>query len=118
MMSKGFKFILGTNNTTRHMLAKNHMKLLSRTSRTIKAYLFYSFTWINMQTKTEDVFVTKLVDRPLAGVRAEGGVLTGRFRRGLSPAARVKGPERFTRSGRTCGWAWEAERTSGRGSSA
>ena len=62
MMSKGFKFILGTNNTTRHMLAKNHMKLLSRTSRTIKAYLFYSFTWINMQTKTEDVYVTKLVD--------------------------------------------------------
>ena len=35
--------------------------------------------------------------------------MTGRFRRGLSPAARVKGPERFTRSGRTCGWAWEAE---------
>ena len=32
-----------------------------------------------------------------------------RFRRGSSPAARVKGPERFTRSGRTCGWAWEAK---------
>ena len=32
-----------------------------------------------------------------------------RFRRGSSPAARVKGPERFTRSGRTYGWAWEAE---------
>ena len=43
------------------MLAKNHMKLLSRTSRTIKAYLFYSFPWINMQTKTEDVHVTKVV---------------------------------------------------------
>jgi hypothetical protein len=55
------------------------------------------------------VYVTKLVDRPLAGVRAEGGVLTGRFRRGSSPAARVKGPERFTKSMRTCGWAWEAE---------
>jgi len=37
------------------------MKLLSTTPRTIKAYLFYSFSWINMQTKTEDVYVTKLV---------------------------------------------------------
>ena len=36
-------------------------------------------------------------------------MLTGRFRRGSSPAAWVKGPERFTRSGRTCEWAWEAE---------
>ena len=35
--------------------------------------------------------------------------MTDRFRQGSSPAARVKGPERFTRSGRTCGWAWEAE---------
>ena len=61
MMSKGFKFILGTNNTARHMLAKNHMKLLNTTPRTIKAYLFYSFSWINMQTKTENVCVTKLV---------------------------------------------------------
>jgi len=37
------------------------MKLLSRSPRTIKAYLFYSFPWIKMQTKTEDVYVTKLV---------------------------------------------------------
>ena len=37
------------------------MKLLSTTPRTIKAYLFYYFFWINMQTKTEDVYVTKLV---------------------------------------------------------
>ena len=37
------------------------MKLLSTTPRTIKAYLFYSFSWINMQTNTEDVYVTKLV---------------------------------------------------------
>ena len=39
----------------------NHMKLLTTTPRTIKAYLFYYFPWINMQTKTEDVYVTKLV---------------------------------------------------------
>jgi len=38
------------------------MKLLSTTPRTIKAYLFYSISWINMYTKTEDVYVTKLVD--------------------------------------------------------
>ena len=37
------------------------MKLLSTTPRTIKAYLFYSFSWINMETKTEDVYVIKLV---------------------------------------------------------
>ena len=37
------------------------MKLLSTTPSTIKAYLFYYFSWINMQTKTEDVYVTKLV---------------------------------------------------------
>ena len=37
------------------------MKLLNTTPRTIKAYLFYYFSWINMQTKTEDVYVTKLV---------------------------------------------------------
>ena len=37
------------------------MKLLSTTPRTIKAYLFYSFSWINMQAKTEYVYVTKLV---------------------------------------------------------
>ena len=43
------------------MLAKNHRKLLSRTHGTIKDYLFYSFSWIKMQTKTEDVDVTKLV---------------------------------------------------------
>ena len=45
----------------KYLLAKNHMKLLSTTPRTIKANLFYSFSWINMQTKTEDVYVTKLV---------------------------------------------------------
>ena len=37
------------------------MKLLGTTPRTIKAYLFYSFSWIKMQAKTEDVYVTKLV---------------------------------------------------------
>ena len=37
------------------------MKLLSTTPRTIKAYLFYSFSWINMQTKAENMCVTKLV---------------------------------------------------------
>ena len=37
------------------------MKLLSTTPRTIKAYLFYSISLNNMQTKTEDVYVTKLV---------------------------------------------------------
>ena len=37
------------------------MKLLSTTPRTIKAYLFYYFSWINMQTKTEDVYVTEFV---------------------------------------------------------
>ena len=37
------------------------MKLLSISPRKIKAYLFYSFSWINMQTKTKDVNVTKLV---------------------------------------------------------
>ena len=37
------------------------MKLLSTTPRTIKAYLFYSFSWINMHAKTEDMCVTKLV---------------------------------------------------------
>ena len=61
MMSKGFKFLPGTSNTARHILAKNHMKLLNTTPRTIKAYLFYSFSWINMQTKTEDMYVTKHV---------------------------------------------------------
>ena len=37
------------------------MKLLSRTPRTNKAYLFFSFSWIKIQTKNEDVHVTKLV---------------------------------------------------------
>ena len=36
--------------------------LLSRTHGTNKVYLFYSFSWIKIQTKTEDVHVTKLVD--------------------------------------------------------
>ena len=44
----------------------------------------------------------------MAGVRAEGGV-DQPIPAGSSPAAWVKGPERFTRSGRTCEWAWEAE---------
>ena len=60
-MSKRVQILPGTSNTARHILAKNHMKLLSTTPRTIKAYLIYSFSWINMQTKTEDVHVTKLV---------------------------------------------------------
>ena len=34
---------------------------MSTTPRTIEAYLFYSFSWIKIQTKTEDVHVTKLV---------------------------------------------------------
>ena len=38
------------------------MKLLSTTPKTIKAYLIYSFSWIKMQTKNEDVDVTKIVD--------------------------------------------------------
>ena len=37
------------------------MKLLSTTPKTIKAYLIYSFSWIKMQTKNEDVYVTKVV---------------------------------------------------------
>ena len=37
------------------------MKLVSTTPRTIKANLLYSFSWINMQAKTEDVYVIKLV---------------------------------------------------------
>ena len=61
MMSKRFQIFPGTSNITRYILAKNHMKLLSRTPRTIKAYLFYSFSWTNMQTKNKNVYVTKLV---------------------------------------------------------
>ena len=56
-----FKFLPGTSNTARHIIAKNLIKLLSTTPRIIKAYLFYSISWINMQTKTKDVYVTKLV---------------------------------------------------------
>ena len=37
------------------------MKLLSTTPKTIKAFLIYSFSWIKMQTKNEDVYVTKVV---------------------------------------------------------
>ena len=58
---EGFKFLPGTSNTARHILAKNHMKLLSTTPKTIKAYLIYSFSWIKMQTQNEDVYVTKVV---------------------------------------------------------
>ena len=61
MMSKRFQILPGTSNTVRHNQAKNHRQLLSRTPRTIKAHLFYSFSWIKKQTKTEDVHVTKLV---------------------------------------------------------
>ena len=38
------------------------MQLLSRTHGTNKVYLFYSFSWIKIQNKNEDVHVTKLVD--------------------------------------------------------
>ena len=38
------------------------MNLLSTTPTTIKVYLFYSFSWIKIQTKNEDLHVTKLVD--------------------------------------------------------
>jgi len=37
------------------------MKLQSKSPILFKDYLFYSFSWIKMQTKTEDVDVTKLV---------------------------------------------------------
>ena len=58
---KVFNFLSCTSSTARHILEKNHMKLLSRSPRTFKAYLFYSFSWIKMQTKTEDEYVTKVV---------------------------------------------------------
>ena len=60
-MSKRFKFLPGTSNTAIHILGKNHMKLLNTTPRTIKAYLFFPFSWIKIKTKTEDVYVTKVV---------------------------------------------------------
>ena len=60
-MSKRFKILPGTSSTARHYLAKNHIKLLSITSRTNKAYLFFPFSWIKIQTKNEDVYVTKVV---------------------------------------------------------
>ena len=60
-MSERVQILPGTRNTARHILAKNLLKLLSTTPRTIKASLFYSISWINMQTKTEDVYVSKLV---------------------------------------------------------
>ena len=56
------KFLSRTSNTARHILAKNYLKLMSTTPRTIKAYLFYSFFWNKKKTKTEDVYVIKLVD--------------------------------------------------------
>ena len=34
---------------------------MSKTPKTIKAYLIYSFSWIEIQTKNEDVYVTKVV---------------------------------------------------------
>ena len=61
MMSKRFQIFPGTSNIARYILAKNHMKFLSRTPRIIKAYLFYSISLNNMQTKTEDVYLTKHV---------------------------------------------------------
>ena len=60
-MSKRFQILPGTSNTVRHNQAKNHRQLLSRTPRTIKTYLLYSFSWIKKQTKTKDVYVTKHV---------------------------------------------------------
>ena len=44
-------------------------------------------------------------------------MLTGRIRRLWSPAAREERRRSFTRSGRTSGWAWEAEGMVGAGSS-
>ena len=38
------------------------MQLLSRTHGTNKVYLFYSFSWIKIQTKTKDLHVTNFVD--------------------------------------------------------
>ena len=61
MVSKGVQIFIIYYNTARHIRAKNHMKLPSTTPKTIKAYLIYSFYWIKMQTKTEDVYVTKVV---------------------------------------------------------
>ena len=45
----------------RHKLAKNYMKLLTRTHGTNKAYYFYSISWIKIQTRPENMHVTKLV---------------------------------------------------------
>jgi hypothetical protein len=56
-----FKFLPDPSNSTIQILAKNHIKLLSGTPRTFKAYFFYYFSWIKIQTKNEDVDVTKLV---------------------------------------------------------
>ena len=60
-MSKGVQNFPGTSSTARHYLAKNHIELLSTTPRTSKAYLFFPFSWIKIQTKNEDVYVTKVV---------------------------------------------------------
>ena len=43
------------------MLAKSHIQLLSRTHGTNKTYLSYSFAWIKIHNRTENVYVTKLV---------------------------------------------------------
>ena len=37
------------------------MKIMTRTPRINKAYYFSSISWIKIQTKTEDVHVTKLI---------------------------------------------------------
>ena len=52
-----FKFLSCTSNTVRHNQTKNHRQLLSITPRTIKAYLFNSFSWIKIQTINEDVWI-------------------------------------------------------------
>ena len=62
MMSNRLQILPDTSNPVRHNQAKNHRQLLSRTPRTIKAYLFYSFSWIKKKTKTEDVYLTKLIN--------------------------------------------------------
>ena len=61
MMSKRFQFLPDANNTSIHKLAKNHMKLLTRTPRINKAYYFYSISWIKIQTRTENMNLTKLI---------------------------------------------------------
>ena len=75
---------------------------------------FYVFSKFSLETnekglKTciQDPRILKVfAGESLARVRAGEGGLTGRFRWGSSPAARVEGLGRFTGSGRTCRCAW------------